>query len=107
MPVAEVYENISTQDNHEKIKLFLKEGYFVQPEIFHPILEFCLSSLLKPFRAFIGTSRGEAVRVHMLGADANAEFLHVVVVLIQNQWRCCRARRRVQALFKEQQPSSI
>lgn len=98
MAVAEVYENISTEQNHEQIKNFLKEGFLVQPEIFHSIVEFCLSSLLKPYRAFIGTRQGEAVRVHMLGDDANAEFLHVVVVLIQNQWRCCRARRRVKTL---------
>jgi hypothetical protein len=99
--VAEVYENISTAANHEKIKSFLKEGLLVQPEIFNSIVEYCLSSLLKPYRAFVGTKMGESVRVHMLGDDANAEFMHVVVVLIQNQWRCCRARRRVQVL-KEQ-----
>lgn len=98
MPVAEVYENISTEANHAKVKQFLQEGLLVQPEVFNSILEYCLSALLKPYRSFVGTKMGESVRHHMLGEDANAEFMHAVVVLIQNNWRCCRARKRVQLL---------
>jgi hypothetical protein len=101
MPVAEVYENISTEADHEKVILFLKEGNLVQPEVFNPILEYCLSVLLKPYRAFIGTKMGESVRLYMLGDDANAEFMHVVVVLIQNRWRRHRAQKRVKAMLAD------
>jgi hypothetical protein len=101
MPVAEVYENISTETDHEKVILFLKEGNLVQPEVFNPILEYCLSVLLKPYRAFIGTKMGESVRLYMLGDDANAEFMHVVVVLIQNRWRRHRAQKRVKAMLAD------
>ena len=98
--VAEVYENISTEENHKKVQEFLQEGLLVKPEIFLPILEFCLTSLLKPYRAFVGTKMGESVRVHMLGEDTNAEFMHVIVAIIQNKWRCFRAKRKVNVLRK-------
>lgn len=102
LSVAQVHLNVSTPTNHELIRTFLQEGKVVPPEIFNSVLEYCLPSLLTPYRSFIGTKMGESVRVNMLGEDADAEFMHVVVVLIQNQWRCYLARKRINLLLKQQ-----
>lgn len=84
-PISSLYHQILPKSEKKKMIEFVQMGTILPKEFFHPIVRPCLLSLIPTYRSFLRTTAGEKYRQEVLEADA--EFLHCSILLIQNKWR--------------------